>query len=224
MKIQTLLLTFCFAMILTSCKDENHYSCDPEIEIWTKANLSEIKQMSTAEFIKLDPSKQIAVYRAFDPNQKIQLWQEKITELLQMDFTEKERLHIQQLSDVLETKSYWFSDFRGQSNTRSQEIQNEIDIYVYRWTTYAKEELYWDDEFLYKIAGNPNPPSVIDEIAANNMMPETLAAIEECRCQTSWEACKPFDCVKGNCEVVGKGCGWLLLQECNGRCGVEPVK
>lgn len=177
--------------------------------------------MSKSSFTQLTPVKQLSVYRAFNAEKRIELWKNKIEEVLQMNLSEKERNHIKVLKSVLSQKGYWFGGYTDKS--QKQQINNEIDIFAYRWIEYAKEELKWDNVFIYKVAGDPNPMSVIDNFMISNSNHQIATRAEEnvCRCHTDWESCKPLNCVKGGCRDDGlKGCGWLWLQDCDGTCGV----
>lgn len=85
------------AILLQSCTqtDELMFSCDKGIDNWVKDNISDIQEMSRAEWNKLSYSEQIAVFRAFTPEKKFAFWAEKFEELKQLPWTPAELAHIE---------------------------------------------------------------------------------------------------------------------------------
>ena len=138
---KTLIIIMTAAMMLQSCTqaDELMFSCDKDIDTWVKDNISDIQEMSRAEWNMLPYNKQIAVFRAFSPEKKFAFWVEKFEELRQLPWTPAEREHI-------ELAEYFLLTHPNLYNKRTEEEEDELDLFYYTWTSKAKEELQWSDE------------------------------------------------------------------------------
>jgi hypothetical protein len=137
--------------LLTSCQQEALpvYSCDPEINKWANENAGEIKVMTRAQFLELDVNCQRAAFNVFSPQQRVNVWKEKLEETLILEWTASERKHIEYLLNMVVTNKEWYN------NNRSQEVIDHIAIETYRWLDYAIETLQWDMETIYAVSYTP---------------------------------------------------------------------
>jgi len=204
----------------TSCNhDDLQYSCDPVIDAWTKAHIQEIQVMNRADFLNLDYARQKAVFNAFTPQQRMNLWKTKLEETLQLEWTASECIHIETALNMVIKNVEWFN------NNRSQEIMDRIEIETYKWYDYAITNLQWDIETIYAIAGTPL--SVVigkDELLVVEAHSEERGR-QKCDC-TLFDATSSVNCGSGkkcndpDCsDQTHFGCGWFWMRFCDGICG-----
>ena len=210
---------------IVSCSMDEIYSCDKDINMWVKNNLTEIRQMSRADWIAVgNIDQQRAAYRAFTTNQMQALWIEKMQEVLKLDWSKQERTHIQSMLDIIRANGSVFSVERDQA------AFDKVEVELYRWTEHAQEELGWDKVLLSAIVGTPqalNADKTINSNALTIQSPSVLKNGNEgggyvCNCSYKSDFCfgGAFTwCSETNiCETSNLGCGLLWLWECNGMC------
>ena len=206
------------AISVSSCSmDEDMFSCDPDVNQWAKSNLTEIRQMSSADFLEVgDLVYMRAAYNALTPNQRQSLWIEKLENVLKLDWTEKEGQFIESMLEFVKTNSFIFS------NKRDPKALEKIEIEYYRWEVYAYEELIWDKNLLGAVVGTPQNLSENKEIISNfNISPIVKTRGEDCECKTgSGDFCMDFftKCCDKSCKEKPSSCGWFWGQDCNGVC------
>ena len=204
---------------LTSCKqDELIYSCDPVVDAWTKANIDEIRAMSRTDFLNLSMAHQRAAFNVYTPQQRINLWKEKLEETLLLEWTASERIHIETLLNMVVNNDEWFS------NDRSEEVMDQIAIEIYRWTEYAREELGWDRKLGYALLGTPQIMNAHKEVNSSLPLPsfskqEGSGNRGKCECSTSSNWCSDTGCLYvASCDASSLGCGTMWLYSCDGLC------
>jgi len=214
-----LMLSFLFI----SCqKDEALYSCDPEIDKWTKDNLDLISGMNREDILtyKNDIYLQKSIYSAMNPEQKRKIWKEKTSEVLKLSWTDKESLHIRSLLDIIEGYPEFFN------SSLYSKCSDDIDLISYKWIKFAEEELKWNYNKIYAVSMTYNSINInngiiiVDERFDDNSYSiktrsETNYA---CNCRKDSECAKNSNCLDVKCDVVG-GCGFLSFQNCTGMCG-----
>ncbi len=220
-KLVILLAVICS---VTSCAKEEVYSCDPEADQWAKSNLKVLQTFDRSEWIDIaDISKQRAAYIAFNPEQRAALWEGKFDELLKMDWLEKEHAHISILLNFITENPDIFK-----TEKQNQEINDKIEIYLYRWKEYAKEELGWDEQTIYAVLCTPEPLNQVKTIKKSHIT--TLKSGNEqptggsCDCNAVHSAgqipCNYLlhKCYTGDCVFKSSGCGDLWQKSCDGKC------
>jgi len=220
--------------ILTSCqKDELLYSCNPTIDKWAKDHLSEIGTMTRAQFLDLGEAYQRAAFNAFPPQQRINLWKEKLEETLQLEWTSSERSHIEALLNMVLKNNTWFE------NVRSQEVIEHYEIETYRWNDDAINNLQWDLGTIYAITYTlstviKNNDKVL--VVESPLSPSGANSIKTksesggggiCECHVGnffsnlnclFKSGFSVICEDDDCWFVPAGCGSLCLQSCDGVC------
>ena len=220
-------------LFLTSCtQDEITYSCNPEINEWTKSHLSEITQMSRNSWLKQrDHGYKMAIYAAFTPQQKFTFWKEKIAEVIELDWNSDEKKHILSLNSYIE-------EHRELFNTKTFD-EDSFDRYMYLWFETAKEKFKWSNETLFAmvVSGEimTDKTGTLKIREANPFTRNRTKVNSECDCNQSDDWCQSrvnnlppnyptiiADCSQESCELKS-GCGVLFLKECNGICKYQYI-
>ena len=213
---------------VVSCSMDDVYSCNEDANQWAKSNLTEIRQMSSAAFLEIgDLVYQRAAFHAFTLNQRQALWIEKLENVLKLDWTEQESMHIKSLIGLIKANPFIFSE------TRDEKSFEKIEIELYRWKEYAYEDLKWDTKLLYGIIGTPQEMDENKEIILKLPSSPSIKTRGEsdCDCNGSfiwemessagWFPCNFFNhqCDTGSgCEETTWGCGDFWQYKCNGTC------
>ena len=182
--------------------------------------------MSRQDWLNTSKEYSKPIYRAFTQEQKIAFWQEKISEVLMLNWNESEIEHITKLKDFIDKHKYLFS-----GKKLGNEDLNTLDLFFYEWKEYAIEKLGWTTKICIAIAGSgykvANRNGDIEYITSNNTRSSvapgpSLGDIPECDCNLDNDFCGSVagPCSKSNCEDTAHGCGWLLAQVCNGECSI----
>lgn len=211
---------FIIVQLLSSCSDDITYSCDSNQNNWVKSHLEDIKSMHRIDWLNIDGTLGIPVYRAFSANQKLDFWSHKFNEVQQLNWNKAELEHIKVISEYINSHPQLFC-----ANIPEKDI-DDFDIFIYNWCNWAYEHLGWTDSIIYSITGCGN--KVLDTNGNIKPLPiykdvSLLAASEKCNCSTSASIYCPNDQI---CEKTGgkvwcnttDGCGHFLIYECNGEC------
>lgn len=216
-KIFLLLMTI--TLTFTSCEKDLLYSCDEVTNAWVKENINDIKVMTRSTWVELPENLKGPTFGAFSSEQKSAFWNERINEILLLDWEEKEEVHLKKLQHAILINNHWFN-----TENRTFKDEEEMLIYAYIWIDYAKEELKWDDSLIFAIVGSGN--KIIDKSGEQYTINNTHSRLKNgsernCNCNKKYNFCGRLepDCLDTDCIVVPY-CGWLLLSECNGLCGI----
>ena len=223
-----------FVSFVVSCSMDEIYSCDREINMWVKSNLTEIKQMSSEDFLAIgDLAYQKAAYAAMEKEQRHKLWMDKLNDVLQMGWEQKEVEHIDSLISFIGRNESLFT------NSQTQEKRDLFELFMYLWVEYAEEVLCWDRETIFSICGVPNKVVRIETQNGNTkltvsnvselksaMQSPTIKSRGECACASTSDWCDIFgeipvvSCNSFNysCENTQDGCGLFWRFPCDGIC------
>lgn len=212
----------CLTVIMLSCsKDEElNYSCNPAADAWVKSNLTKIQVMDRSDWINLETKFQLATYRAFSKKQKIAFWNDKLSEVMKLDWEQKELVHIQKVQNFINNHHELFN-----GELLSEEKNDELEIFAYQWMKYAIDSLGWDKKLVYAIAYTgyslKDKDGTLDINFSLEERAEELSQGEpDCNCaMNSYFTCLPWpnNCSKADCEEKS-GCGFLMSQTCDGMC------
>ncbi len=223
MKKKLFFYAFLFVtIILSGCQSEEIYSCNPEINEWVHDNLDEIRAMSRSTWNHLDESVKRATFRAFTQQQKIDFWKDKLNEVLQMDWNDEEKAHIAIILNYIDKNPQIFN----RAKEMTDEEQEKMDIFFYKWVEDAKIRLNWDMPLIKGIVATGN--TLVDKSGKIRTSTQSKAIVKssgesECECEIdqfiAW--CITMDCEKSRsgCEKLPDGCGFLLSYPCDGTCG-----
>lgn len=228
--LKNLILLVGVLSFFMSCSNdaETDYSCDKLINVWVKENISTIRHLDRSDWKQFPPSKGLAIYRAFSKEQKIDFWLAKFEELESLSWNAREREHIRLAKDFVESHSDFFND-----SELTEDQENELDIFFYKWMTHAEKELHWDRRIVFAIIcsgyslANTDGDLLVNISSQTSNMDAlesltTTETIPECNCKHKHVlACfgGPDECQEIDC-YQSIGCGWLWLETCTGKCGM----
>lgn len=204
-------------LVFTSCSNQEKYSCDEEINDWVVENLSAIKSMSRSAWTSLPEDLKAPTFGAFDKEQKIKFWNEKLNTISKLDWNKQEQLHIQKLLIMIQSHPEWFD-----IENRTEAIEDEMYICAYEWINYATENLHWDSNLIGGIAASGNDlkdKSGMLKVSNANFREMYETRSENCNCNQTYDFCSGIEdtCGSSSCTEVNY-CGWLLLSKCDGSC------
>lgn len=218
-KITFLLVSIIF--VVSSCqKEENLYSCDPGIESWVKSNLKEISLMSREDLAPKEHSVQIAIFRAFSSKQRLQLWLDKIDEVVKLDWSTEEKAHIMSLRNAL--KEEWFNDEFRKDSIKFQ----PVNLFEKDWCAEGVKKFGWTKQQIGGMVGRVE--ELIDKqgnfkvviLKSANAVTATSSE-SDCGCNVSWNmGCVGMTCNSSSCTQSPWGCGMLFGYYCDGKCGL----
>lgn len=220
-KILILFVTIILAV--SSCqKTDNTYSCDPGINAWVKSNLPEINKMNRNDLIFKTPSVQKAIFRAFSPNQKLQLWIDKIDEVMELNWSEQEQMHILTLRASL--KEEWFSNEFITDSTKVKQLR----LFLKGWCVEGIEKFGWSKTLIGNMIARTERLTdsqgtlETNELGSVNISPKSIAPPPSCNCSRSDDWCPQVggygSCGAASCTESSWGCGTLWTAACTGIC------
>lgn len=210
---------------VSSCSDQDDmvFSCDESVNLWAKENIAEIREMNRAEWKTLPASKKRAAYVAFTPQQKISFWKEKLTNVMSMDWTKEEQAHIKLVYDFVNEHP----DFFGGDGLTGEQL-NVLDLFFYKWVDVAQNEFGWDMKLIAAIAAYGGDFEIDASTkgrkrVVTDIFDDRLDDMNSCHCNTGMlsDFCNVTGegmCEDVKCEGSDWGCGWIWLDDCNGRC------
>ncbi len=177
--------------------------------------------MTRSEWLSSEEEKKGPIFGAFNPEQKVSFWKEKLNEVLLLEWNELERRHIQKMLDFVENPDNFC--YFDTSVEKSEEEADYFDIFMINWVEYAYDTLRWSKEQIVAIVASGN--KMIDktgQLQVNRVKrTKTASELQNCNCNRTWygDFCglSGSTCEKVECNPVPY-CGLLLLQECNGMC------
>ncbi|MGM9568920.1 MAG: bacteriocin fulvocin C-related protein [Phascolarctobacterium sp.] len=210
------------SFLLSSCNQEQIYSCDKSIDEWVHSHLSEVQTLSRSEWKQLTENFKVPVYRAFTLEQRATFWNEKLTEALTLGWSNIEKEHIQSLITFINEHQKYLNGY----DSISDEDKNIFDIFIYQWIDFAKTNLGWSNKLIFAMLASGD--SLLDTngtLAINRMNNKSTFSNETnstCNCSLKSDWCTPngWDCqIDKTCEDTTLGCGTLFMYDCTGRCG-----
>lgn len=205
-----LFVLICFA----SCSQEDiSYSCNKDIDYWVKDNINKICSMDINEWYNLDDTLKIPVYRAFTPVQRIDFWNERFKRVKSQKWSKRELSHIEKAESFLNSHLHFLS-----KNRLTDDELDELDIFGYQWMKEGIEQFGWTPQIGNLIIGTgfTVPPK-----GAKAEEPHDIPVCQ-CHaknylfhsCHLEYSGCHEIECEDNS----SFGCGFFLLEECNGMC------
>jgi len=149
-KVIILLAVICTVASCGSGKNKSISDLDErpnEVDLWIKSNHDEILQLR--EYFKTnikDRSQEQMEFNKFTPFQKRALWAGKILEVLEFDWTDQEKTHLQSLLVFMVANPIF-------SEEKDPETLAKVNNWGENWGAYAIENLGWNHNLLHAIAG-----------------------------------------------------------------------
>jgi hypothetical protein len=215
--------------LLVSCtQDEVFYSCDEQTDSWIKANIETIQTMSRSDWKEANTTVSIPIYRAFTPTQKLNFWVEKYAELKTLKWSKEELEYIQKAySYIFDNKIVFDTEERTDTDL------DNVNKFFYLWYKEVRAKLGWDNKIIYAVVCTG--AEVIDTtgniITPNNTTTalSSISAASESTCDcnlSSIATCLAtgLSCEKSDCDSTVHGCGWFLVNSCDGICGGDLIQ
>ncbi|NDW12557.1 hypothetical protein D0T50_06590 [Bacteroides sp. 214] len=205
-------------MVFLSCNNnELTYSCDRVVDKWAHENLAEIKQMTRAEFLSIEPNYQKAAFRIFTPEQRKEIWISKLKDALLLEWSKAESEHLQEFIRIIDSFPTLYT------HPLDGEEKDLFDICMYKWFLYAQEVLSWDLELINAILVNPNKLINTKGDIENPLTRGQNTSLTERNCNCYYNPvfindCVYSECFKTKCTNTWPGCGIAGAGICDGEC------
>lgn len=203
---------------VTSCSEDyelNSYSCNKSINNWVKDHLSDIRNMSREEWISLEDSLKISVYRAFTQQQRLSFWKDKFNNIKSLDWSKEELLHIEKAESFLEDHYEFLSN-----EMLSDNQLDELELFGYKWVHDGERLFGWPLSLgIQMIGSGEDIHNKTDTIVYRKPVPPL-----NCHCHLGnsiFHTCGLSNgCYGSNCIESGSsvGCGVFLSETCDGIC------
>lgn len=109
--------------------------------------------MTRSVFMRYNLKNQRAIFNAMSPNQRFLIWDEKLSNILSLDWSDAEIANLEKLKLYLNNKII-FDD-----NARTDKELDDFLIFMYKWCEYSKNNFQWDDTSINNICTDPNDVS-----------------------------------------------------------------
>ena len=222
MKVRFLVLAMLLSSSLYACSSSDSedmvFSCDENIEAWIRENLDEIRTFNREQFLRTaggNTEWYISLFNAITPKQRRAFWIEKLQETLLLDWSERERGHIQSVLN-----------FFKQTEIFIRELSTEETKFLYSWEKYAEEELNWCNAIIHSISFTLHPvintTGGLQIIGSDTNRPFTRSGNVSCGCRPGDRGTSArLRCAADGCSQV-VGCGSWGLSMCTGRWVICP--
>ncbi len=232
-----ILVFLCTIFIISCNKDENVYSCNPQVNEWAKKYKNSFVDITRSQLVQIPRKYQMAVYRTLPPEKKLAFWKEKLeiesanetsleikSRISELEASLKiEYYNLGQKDSIpIEHRSYldnWEKDLllnfkmdSVQYLTRFCTLMTKAEIYtlVYQADQIDLSWLDGHDEINIDSAPGGGGP----------------APLPDCECLYN-VYCSIFlnvDCAESGCTQTNSGCGVTGTSKCKGICGNSMSK
>jgi hypothetical protein len=221
------------ALVLYGCEKNTEvkkYSCNNHINDWVSENLNEIKNMDRSNLLEYSLEYQKPIFRAFSPQQRYNSWNEKLNEVLKLNWDKEERLHILLLRSQMSLN--WFIEGNTQEHRASIDKRNQ---WINDWISEAVTDLGWSLGLIHSMVvvmeTNVSDNGYLLESYRNDENSKNYKVSDEgdCGCsQTSdWCDIPGTGSDNGSCQpdgcIVGTGCGFVWSYDCDGNCKIGII-
>ena len=203
---------------LSSCSEGPLYSCDPEVEAWTKEQVrtKAFSSISREDLVNLPFDRQIAIYSSFSGEQKVSLWHDKLQLLLNDG----------NLSDAEKSELTDFYSFFEPWHFNTKRGMKACNAFIDNWVKKMEEEYHWDIEKLFWATYTWMSEEEYDNaVRQNGMLTLRVSTRDEsssvtCECTTDY-FCRRHgqsECKAATCDKDLHNCGPVLTSSCWGKC------
>lgn len=164
-KTITLLAVCALALASLASCNRNKYSCDPDVEEWTRTHLNEYLSAERESIVSLPLSRQMAVYNGLSPEGRARLWEAKLTILINDDknYSNDERVLFNLLLDFVSPKLFdeksdtekLFSEYEALAKRIFEGKQEKFASALCTWMT--------EEEYMRSLIADSRVLTKIDE-------------------------------------------------------------
>jgi len=206
---------------ISSCKKDKQvvYSCDSEINQFVESSLKELSNITYDEIVEYEYDYQRAIFESLSPNNKCNLWIEKLNRTLELEWSTEEANHILELKNNIDPS--WFDTELEDS------INGKKYLYLHNWSFIGTTEIGLSKWMLVSIAGKLD--IILDPNNPQFMMPSGPIGgtgtsgggpQHDCDCSLDADFCSSvLSCTESTtCNETAHGCGWVWTYKCVGDC------
>lgn len=227
--LATFMLLTTGIIIMNSCKKDTIYSCDPKLNSWAKANRDSFHDITRKQLALLPMSIQNAIYNTLTPEEKRNLWVEKLNIVME-EWPESISIRVDILTTNLELfnpKTQWKLTDEDEQFIRSWEnemLSGNMDstdyvVCFYMLATNEELDMLTDnpDKIDYSWFDFPEYFHLGQKEA-----PGGSHGTNDCNCSNSilcyfYRLGKCVDDLN-KCSHTTTGCGMFKLYPCTGQC------
>ena len=209
-------ILFCVFAFSSCMQDQMEFSCDPVINEYISNHQEEFVQYTVIDLAASEPLVQQPIFRSFTPEQKRDIWLQKIQFLLDNEpYTDAEYVHVEKLLDHLHENYFSKENLVLEASLRSK--------FETEWINFAKSNLGWSDKNIAFVVFRVYTNHVQFDAEMNTLITIKQIALADsemstCNCNTNMDYCpQGIICKIGDCQMT-TGCGWLWSESCDGRC------
>lgn len=219
--IMYLLITSVLLLVFSSCSENTSvFSCDPEVEVWTKTNIATYQAADRSKIVSLPYDRQMAVFRGLSSEKKVSLWMDKLNIIMKdekLSSAEKDAIK----SAIL---------FLSPEHYETASGKRAFDKFAEEWKKQMISDFHWsEDKFFWYTETWMSEDEFKEAIIAYGMntlrmstRSEPEEQLEDCFCETD-AACSfgmgYYRCnTSGKCKPKPYGCGLLGTKSCTGKC------
>ena len=182
-----------FFLIFASCSNDE------------KMNNQNINEMKINQVLKMKGESQVLAYMMLNPEEKLQIWESKLTEILNSN----KKLNNEQRAFIGEMKLTLDVKYLGSSGIKDKKYLDYLaNMKIKGLKIFSKEQL-------------------VNYFSSLNYDDSLVNHTEDgvhCNCSSSDDWCITGDCFYwGACSTADGGCGWWLQETCNGFCAKKNV-
>lgn len=208
-----LFVVWVMIVVMASCKKEAAvlYSCDPVVQRFVSG--ASWEGISREELSNYQIDTLIAIFRSLSNENKAAIWRAKMDLLIATEsFGEAEITFIEGIRDAI-TPDLYLSTPDSKVIVDSLENRMKEMSSLYSWA---------EDDALYYFTLPHDRTQLIYYIQkAHKEGGGVSAGSNDCSCNFSMNRCRLLDyrtCANYGCSVVASGCGFLLMNSCDGHC------
>ena len=203
-------------LLIMGCQKDMLYSCDESVNNWVYSNLESIRGMTRSEWQSLDYYKRIPAYRALSQEQRLLFWNDKLDNVLTVNWTEEEKESITYLKTFLNETPHILSGIESLSETE----KDRANSFFNTWTENGITNYDWNQDLIIAMVGRLEDFSIAFN-AQTRLDPNQNIEEEKCNCNygSFIEWCGMYsECLEVDCSDSTVGCGFFLAYSCSGRC------
>lgn len=225
--ISVLVLTI---LVLGCEKNEERFSCDEQVHNWTSDHAKSLEDLNRSELATLPFIYQKAAFRSFSPQKKCEIWIEKINLVLSQEWTNDQRMLINEVKRNLTPNLFDPANTASTLNNTHTWINRAFEIGMDSVTVVVNFFHIATMDEIEKLVKNPEEFDYSwieggDALKEEPDPPPTYGVDCDCDWDTSCSLINMGLCNLTACDETSSGCGFLWLYSCENRCsGEDPTQ